>query len=116
MRFMVGWLGGLVVWMVWMVGWGLRAGYFRFAEGSDLFICEGMYGEKDKIAKAMEHRHMTFCEAAELAKKAQVKEMWLTHFSPSLIRADEFMGDVREIFPNSFPGKDGKTTVLRFEE
>ena len=88
----------------------------RFAEGADLFICEGMYGEKDKIDKAREHRHMTFCEAAELAKKAQVKEMWLTHFSPSLIRTDEFMGDVREIFPNSFPGKDGKTTVLRFEE
>ena len=30
------------------------------ASGSDLFICEGMYGEKDKDAKAREHKHMTF--------------------------------------------------------
>ena len=36
-----------------------------------------MYGEKDKDAKAREYKHMTFYEAAELAKKANVKEMWL---------------------------------------
>ena len=42
----------------------------RNAEGADLFICEGMYGEPDKKAKAKEYRHMTFYEAAELARKA----------------------------------------------
>ena len=41
------------------------------ASGSDLFICEGMYGEKDKDAKAREHKHMTFYEAAKLARDAQ---------------------------------------------
>ena len=56
------------------------------AAGSDLFICEGMYGEDDKRNKAKENKHMTFKEAAYLAKEAGVKEMWLTHFSPSLIR------------------------------
>ena len=45
------------------------------ASGSDLFICEGMYGEKDKDAKAREHKHMTFYEAAKLARDAQVGEM-----------------------------------------
>ena len=44
------------------------------ASGSDLFICEGMYGEKDKDAKAREHKHMTFYEAAKLARDAQVGE------------------------------------------
>ena len=34
--------------------------------------------------------------------------MWLTHYSPSLVRPDEFMDKVREIFPNAYPGKDGK--------
>ena len=53
------------------------------AQGADLFICEGMYGEKDKLKKAKEYKHMTFCEAAQLAKYAEVKEMWLTHYSPS---------------------------------
>lgn len=88
----------------------------KFAQGSDLFICEGMYGEPDKIDKAREHKHMTFIEAANLAKKAEVQKMWLTHFSPSLIRADEFMGPVKEIFPNAVAGKDGKTVDLKFED
>lgn len=86
------------------------------AKNADLFICEGMYGEKGKEAKAREYKHMTFYEAAKIAKKAQVKEMWLTHYSPSLIYPEEFMPDVCKIFSNSYPGKDGKTTELTFEE
>jgi ribonuclease Z len=88
----------------------------RNAAGSDLFICEGMYGEPDKDAKARENKHMTFKEAATLARDAGVKEMWLTHYSPSLVRPDEFMDDVRAIFPQSYPGKDGKSVELNFEE
>lgn len=86
------------------------------AVGSDLFICEGMYGEKEKASKAVGYKHMTFYEAAKLAKEAEVKEMWLTHYSPSLTRPEEFMEDVREIFPNSKPGKDGMTVELDFPE
>ncbi|MFI3213886.1 MAG: ribonuclease Z [Eubacteriales bacterium] len=86
------------------------------AEGSDLFICEGMYGELDKVAKAKENKHMTFYEAANLAKEARVKELWLTHFSPSLVKPEEFMADVRKIFPDAVAGKDGKTKELLFEE
>ena len=59
------------------------------AAGSDLFICEGMYGEQDKEAKAKAYKHMTFREAASLAKEAGVGEMWLTHYSPSLVRPEE---------------------------
>ena len=88
----------------------------RHAAGSDLFICEGMYGEKDKEKKAKEYKHMTFYEAARLAKDADVKEMWLTHYSPSLIRAEEFMDDVRKIFPRAKAGKDGMSCELDFEE
>ena len=86
------------------------------AVNSDLFICEGMYGEKDKAAKAVEYKHMTFYEAAKLAKDADVKELWLTHYSPSLTHPEEFMGDVREIFANAKAGKDGMTVELEFPE
>lgn len=86
------------------------------AQGSDLFICEGMYGEPDKEQKAIEHKHMTFYEAAHLAKAAGVKEMWLTHYSPSLTRPEEFMNAVRKIFPQSYAGKDGKSVDLLFDE
>ncbi len=86
------------------------------ATGSDLFICEGMYGEKDKEAKAVEYKHMTFYEAANLAKEAGVKEMWLTHYSPSLTRPEEYMDDVRAIFKAAKAGKDGMSVDLSFPE
>lgn len=86
------------------------------AQNADLFICEGMYAEREKEAKARQYKHMTFYEAASLAKKAQVKEMWLTHFSPSLVHAENYMGAVHKIFPESFLGKDGKTVELDFED
>ena len=86
------------------------------AANSDLLICEGMYGEEEKQEKAKDYKHMTFKEAAEIAKKAEVKELWLTHFSPSLQRPDPYMDDVRKIFPNAYAGKDGKSTELQFVE
>ena len=88
----------------------------QHAKGSDLFICEGMYGEKEKAAKAVEYKHMTFYEAAEIARDAEVKEMWLTHYSPSLTRPEEYMDDVRTIFPRAIAGKDRMTTELDFPE
>lgn len=86
------------------------------AVGSDLFICEGMYGEKEKAAKAVEFKHMTFYEAAKLAKEAEVSEMWLTHYSPSLTRPEEYMDEVRAIFPNAKAGKDRMSVELDFPE
>ncbi len=83
---------------------------------ADLFICEGMYGEDDKMNKALEHKHMTFYEAAKLAKEANVKELWLTHYSPSLIRPEEFIPKTRKIFPATYAAKDGRTVMLEFDK
>ena len=85
------------------------------AKGSDLFICEGMYGEKEKAVKAVEYKHMTFYEAAKLAKEAEVGEMWLTHYSPSLTHPEEYMDEVRKIFPAAKAGKDRMSVELKFE-
>lgn len=91
-------------------------GIVKNAAGADLFICEGMYGEPEKKEKAKEYKHMTFLEAADMAKRAQVKQMWLTHYSPSLIRPEDYMDGVRKIFPQAAVGKDGKSIDLLFEE
>ena len=88
----------------------------RNAEGSDLFVCEGIYGEKEKAAKAAEYKHMTFYEAAGLAQEAQVGEMWLTHYSPSLTRPEQYMNEVKKIFPAAKAGKDGMSAELMFED
>lgn len=86
------------------------------AAGADLLILEGMYGEPEKKAKAKEYKHMTFYEAAEIAAKAQPQQMWLTHYSPSLTRPEEYIRDVKRIFPKSLAARDGQTIELDFEE
>lgn len=86
------------------------------AKNSDLLILEGMYGEPEKLQKAKENKHMTFYEAANVAKKAQVPKLWLTHYSPSLTKADPFMKEVWKIFPNTVASKDGQSVELVFED
>jgi ribonuclease Z len=86
------------------------------AKDADLFICEGMYGEPDKINKAKEYKHMTMYEAAKLAKEANPKRMWLTHYSPSLMYPENYMDDVRKIFQKAWAAKDGQSLELHFDE
>lgn len=86
------------------------------AKDSDLFICEGMYGEKGDVNNAVKYKHMTFEEAGTLAKRANVRTMWLTHYSPALGYPENFIGDVRKIFPESYAAKDGMSTELKFED
>ena len=81
-----------------------------------------------EAAQELEMRSLAFCcistgvfsfpqeEAAEIAAKAQPREMWLTHYSPSLNRPEEFMEDVRKIFPRAKAARDGKSRELKFDE
>lgn len=88
----------------------------EMARGSDLFICEGMYGEVDKLDKAKEHKHMMMVEAANIAKKADVGEMWLTHYSPSLAKPMEYETMVQGIFERAVMGKDRMSVELKFDD
>ena len=86
------------------------------AAGSDLLICEGMYGDNDKECKAKENRHMTFEEAARIARDSSVSQLWLTHYSPSLVRPADFLDRAKKIFPQTQLGTDGKTVELLFKD
>ncbi|MGN0132419.1 MAG: ribonuclease Z [Lachnospiraceae bacterium] len=86
------------------------------SESADLLILEGMYGEPEKKAKAKEYKHMTFYEAADIAAQAGPREMWLTHYSPSLTRPEEYMKEVKRIFPGAYAARDGQSVELDFEE
>ena len=86
------------------------------AQGADLLILEGMYGEPDKLIKAKEYKHMTMYEAAKIARQVEVPELWLTHYSPSLTRPEEYINEVRKIFPKAIAAKDGRTVELKFDE
>lgn len=88
------------------------------AAGCDLFVCEGMYGQDDKEDTAREKGHMTMIEAASIAAQAKPMpaELWLTHYSPSLYNPEEYKKAVTAIFTNTQVCKDGKSTVLRFQD
>lgn len=88
----------------------------EYAGDADLMICEGMYGEDGKEAKARDYKHMTMYEAARLAAAAKPKELWLTHYSPSLNHPEEYLDKVREIFPAAKTAKDGWSAELDFPD
>lgn len=75
-----------------------------------------MYGEDGKEAKAKEYKHMTMYEAAELAKAAEVPEMWLTHYSPSMVHPEEYIEKVRTIFPQTKIPRDGWVKTINFTD
>ena len=87
-----------------------------FMHQADLLICEGLYGEEDKQEKAAAHKHMSFQEAATIAKEAQAKELWLTHFSPAMPDPQQYLHEAAKIFPNTVIGRDRMTKTLIFEE
>ncbi|HEV2123492.1 MAG TPA: ribonuclease Z [Chloroflexota bacterium] len=85
------------------------------ARGVDLLICEGTYGSSDDAPKAAERKHMTFAEAATLAKRAGVRQLVLTHFSPALAHPEEYAANAQTIFPNTIVGADHLTLSLTFD-
>ncbi|MEG6566291.1 ribonuclease Z [Thermoanaerobacterium saccharolyticum] len=87
----------------------------KLVENSDLFIGEGMYGDPSDEEKAVKKYHSTFLETALVAKEANVKELWLTHFSPSLKNPDKYLKYAKDVFENSVVGFDMMTKELRFK-
>lgn len=85
------------------------------ARDSDLLVCEGIYGEDEKRAGAIEKKHMIFSEAAALAKESGCRELWLTHYSPSLQDPQEHIANARAVFPNTQAGSDGMAKTIHFE-
>jgi ribonuclease Z len=80
----------------------------------DLLICEGMYGSDEDLARAEERKHMTFREAATLARQAEVGQLVLTHFSPSLSDPKAYESEARAIFPEARVGEDHLSLELKF--
>lgn len=87
-----------------------------FVSKADLLVLEGMYGDPEDLPKAVEKGHMTFTEAAEIARAADVRELWLTHYSPSLTDPEAWLEEATRIFPNTRAAYDRISTQLVFPE
>ena len=88
----------------------------NFISRSDLFICEGTYGNNEDMEKAIKNKHMTFSEAANLAKEGMVKELLLTHFSPSLIEPEMYLINATSIFYNTVVAYDRIIKIIKFTD
>lgn len=74
---------------------------------SDLLICEGMF-EKALIDQAREKKHMTAVQAATIAKEANVRRMYMIHYSPRYTDRDlqVLLEEAREVWPETELSRD----------
>lgn len=87
-----------------------------FVKNSDILICEGMYGSEDDIVKAEQKKHMMFYEAGLLAKQGNVRELWLTHYSPSLTEPEKYIESAKKVFTNTTIGTDLFKKTIKYED
>lgn len=90
-------------------------GIVDLIQKADLFICEGMYGQLESSEQAKKYKHMTYIEAANLAKRGNVKELWLTHFSPANTNPEEGLENAKDIFNKTILGYDRLTKTFTFQ-
>ena len=86
----------------------------KYAQGADLLILEGMYGDEEKMPQALKNHHMIFAEAAGIARRAEAGGLLLTHFSTSLEDPEAYLPEARKIFEKTWAAKDGETVTMRY--
>jgi ribonuclease Z len=82
--------------------------------GVDLLVSEATFGDDTDQRRAVERKHMTFREAAELAAAAHARQLVLTHFSPSVSQPEKYADNAQSVFANTLVGRDHLTVTLRF--
>lgn len=87
-----------------------------FINQSDLFICEGTYGNDNDKVKAIRNKHMTFSEAAQLALDGNASKLLLTHFSTAMKDPSLYKQNAESIFKNTIIGFDRLSMTLSYRE
>jgi ribonuclease Z len=86
----------------------------QIAEGADLLIHEATFAD-DEEPRARETGHATAREAAQVAAKAGVKQLVLTHLSARYsINASELLQQAKEVFPETVVARDGFEIEIPF--
>ncbi len=83
--------------------------------GVDLLISEGTYGDDAAAEGAARWGHMTFRQAATMARDANVGHLWLTHFSAGMPDPEAWRANAAEVFPDVTIGYAGLAATLAFE-
>jgi ribonuclease Z len=84
------------------------------AKGADLLVHEATFSQEDR-QRARETGHSTSLEAAEIAARAGVRQLVLTHISPRYSReAPELLAEARAVFPETVIARDGMEIEVAF--
>jgi ribonuclease Z len=77
----------------------------ELAEGADVLIHESMFSQQD-VDATKDAAHSTSRQAAEVAKKANVGRLYLTHISQRYTETGELLAEAREVFPQTYIAED----------
>jgi ribonuclease Z len=87
----------------------------NFSKNADILIHDATFNsEFEDIAR--DYGHTTALQAAEIAKKAKVGKLYLTHISPRYLDHQIIQDDARKVFKNSFVPKDFQEIVVRLKK
>jgi ribonuclease Z len=79
----------------------------EISTGADLLIHEATFSDEEQ-ARAVETGHATSREAAEVAAKAGVKQLVLTHLSARYsVNAADLLQQAKDVFPQTIVARDG---------
>jgi ribonuclease Z len=84
--------------------------------GPDLLIADAMYASPEQMPRRWQPQHLTFAEAATLAREAEARLLWLTHFGPALQDPVAGLPYATSIFSQTVAGYDGLTISLAFDQ
>lgn len=83
----------------------------KAARGADMLIHESSYSDREKTL-AKERMHSTAPEAAQIAKRARVKRLLLTHISARYSDPEILEEEARRVFKNSEVASDGDNIIV----
>ncbi|MBN1834323.1 MAG: ribonuclease Z [Spirochaetales bacterium] len=93
------------------------SGAASFVQGSDLLICEGMFGD-DLSGDAVDKKHLTARQAAQIARDGAVRRLGLIHYSPRYTDRElkELLQEARAVFPDTFLTRDLQVIEVPYVE
>lgn len=83
-------------------------------QSADLLIMDATYADDLHDDKAALYGHSTFTQTAALAARADVKQLWLTHYSAMVTDPAEHLPAAQALCPTAECGVDGKCLTLTF--
>lgn len=86
-----------------------------FAKNADVLVHDATFhSELEDIA--IEYGHSTARQAAEIAKKANVERLFLTHISPRYLDSKPLELEAKEVFKNSMVPRDFQSFEIRLKK